>query len=189
MIALARSNRAPPAGSRSTLCWRAVRRARTAARAARVEGERAPLPDCPGLYCCAASAARRCSSATAVAVAGWSSRSSSNAARSRQSLSISGCRRPVHRWRQRGAIRRWNSFPGQTSQTTHSRPRKRRARRFCRRRSHAVRAVFPRPACPLRLAWGPWQDPAGTVAASRVYRKLVICPKPCQRFDRVRHAT
>ncbi len=44
---LARSNRAPPAGSRSTLCWRAVRRARTAARAPRVEGSGPSAPPFP----------------------------------------------------------------------------------------------------------------------------------------------
>jgi glutamate/tyrosine decarboxylase-like PLP-dependent enzyme len=61
---------------------------------------------------------RTCSSATAVAVAGWCSRSSANAARSRPFFSTSGCRRPLRRWRQRAGVRRWSSFPGQTSQTT-----------------------------------------------------------------------
>jgi len=40
----------------------------------------------------------------------------------------------------------------------------RRARHCCRRRSHAARAIFALPACPLGPNLGPWQDPAGTVA-------------------------
>jgi hypothetical protein len=44
---LARSYRAPPAGSRSTLCRRGVRRARTAARASRVEASGPSAPPFP----------------------------------------------------------------------------------------------------------------------------------------------
>jgi len=52
------------------------------------------------------------------AVAGWWSRSSPNAPRSRPSSSTSGRRRPVHRWRQRRGVLRRSSCPGQTCQTT-----------------------------------------------------------------------
>ena len=80
---------------------------------------RAPLPDCPGLRCCAGSSVRTCSSATAVAVAGWCSLSSSNTARSRPSSSTSGCRRPVHRWLlfDRRFLELWRLLPRSGAQT------------------------------------------------------------------------
>ncbi len=93
---LAWSNRAAPDGDggRGTVCWRAVRKARRAGTARRRKRPgRALLPDCPGLSCFAGFSARTCSSAIAVAVAGWCWRSSANAARSRPVFSASGCRR------------------------------------------------------------------------------------------------